>query len=164
MDQQFFPVHGGAAAPLPCRGGVRGGVSNFSGANGRLFPARRGVSHTPLPSAEDRNLFSDDRRLFSDDRRLFSDDRRLFSDNRSLFSDDRRLRRKIPSLGIFLRSLRILKFSREFTPFQPPLVQGHLPQIGEVPAVYDQTVGVRGVRGVSCFFKLYMCRLVRLFA
>jgi hypothetical protein len=43
-------------------------------------------------------------------------------------------------------------------------VQGQLPQKGEVPAVYDQTVGVRGVRGVSCFFKLYMCRLVHLFA
>ena len=109
-----------------------------------------GVCDTPLPSAEDRNLFFDNRSLFSDDRRLFS--------------DDRRLRRKIPRLGIFLRSLRILKFSREFTPFQPPLVQGQLPQKGEVPAVYDQTVGVRGVRGVSCFFKLYMCRLVRLFA
>ena len=102
-----------------------------------------GVCDTPLPSAEDRSLLSD---------------------NRNLLSDDRSLRRKIPSLGIFLRSLRLLKFSREFTLLQPPLVQGQLPQKGEVPAVYDQTVGVRGVRGVRCFFKLYMCRLVRLFA
>ena len=82
-----------------------------------------GVCDTPLPSAEDRSLFSDDRRLLSDDRRLLS--------------DDRSLRRKIPRLGIFLRRLRLLKFSREFTLLQPPLVQGQLPQKGEVPAVYD---------------------------
>jgi len=46
------------------------------------------------------------RKYVSSDGNLLSDDRSLLSDDRSLFSDDRRLRRKIPRLGILLRSLR----------------------------------------------------------
>jgi len=43
-NQSFFPVHGGAATPLPCRGGVRGGVSNILASNEIQTPP------LPLPS------------------------------------------------------------------------------------------------------------------